>query len=440
MAKRVKSASMTLKDFYEKAPGQAPFENRLPSKPGMTKTGGSLDRTDVESIESRFSDMSMGPHGGYDSLNGSPFKGNGFLPSLGPYQPGSGGLMGSERNIWLPQQPVQGFQEEYTGYDWKHSSSSSDTFSVGSVDMHGSGYPVYRQPPPPPPRQPYTSDAAGRTAQDWSPRPSSPRRPEAQTAIAKEAPDEDSFHYDAGQLVSPPAEEPPQNVQMEAPGQPWRRSPTTGGKTGVAPVSMDRPRLQLKPRSKPLADGGAAQPAADVGAQRRPRLHLQPRSKPLTDQRERQSNIFGASRPREEVLKERGVDPIAADLARSPPPEALAAAVAAKSTISPVLREVAAKQENEWQTVGNRRSRQGDSFGAANSDLFEGDNPLLSHTMPMPLHVDGLHAPFERTYYQPGAHRGMYGGGPTSWTEPDESDGSGFPGRRGLPTRRDDLF
>ncbi len=39
MAKRVKNTSMTLKDFYDKAPGQAPFENRLPSKPGMTKNG-----------------------------------------------------------------------------------------------------------------------------------------------------------------------------------------------------------------------------------------------------------------------------------------------------------------------------------------------------------------------------------------------------------------
>lgn len=174
------------------------------------------------------------------------------------------------------------------------------------------------------------------------------------------------------------------------------------------------------------------------------------------------------------------MDPIAADLARSPPREALATAVAAKSTTPPALREVAANQvqtrvltargaasfvawvltavlpvknsvftcqalcacpqEGEWQTVGNRRSRQGDSFGAANSGFFEGDNPLLSQTMPMPLHADGLHAPFERTYYQPGAHRGMFGGSPSSWTEPDESDGSGFPGRRGLPTRRDDLF
>lgn len=235
---------------------------------------GSLDRTDVESVESRFSDMSMGPHGGYDSLNGSPFKGNGFLPSLAPHQSGSGALMGSERNIWLPQQPVQGFQEGYTGYDWKHSSSSSDTLSVGSMEMHVFGHPVYRQPPPPPPRQPHVSNAGGRAVQDWSPQPSSPRcvqahallkqfssilcepldtpvlaeaplnpsyipcqlqnlpawcrRPEAQTALAKEAPDEDSFHYDAGQLESPPAEEPSQNVQMEAPGQPWRRSPTVG--------------------------------------------------------------------------------------------------------------------------------------------------------------------------------------------------------------------
>lgn len=39
MAKRVKNASMTLKDFYDKAPGHAPFENRLPSKPGMPKNG-----------------------------------------------------------------------------------------------------------------------------------------------------------------------------------------------------------------------------------------------------------------------------------------------------------------------------------------------------------------------------------------------------------------
>lgn len=77
----------------------------------------------------------------------------------------------------------------------------------------------------------------------------------------------------------------------------------SGGKLGVAPVSMNRPRLQLKPRSKPLPDGGDVQPAADVVAQRRPRLHLQPRSKPLTDRPERQSNIFGATRPREEVLK-----------------------------------------------------------------------------------------------------------------------------------------
>ena len=44
------------------------------------------------------------------------------------------------------------------------------------------------------------------------------------------------------------------------------------------------------------------------------------------------------------MRQERGVDPIAADLARSPPHEALATGVAAKSTTPPALREVAAKQ------------------------------------------------------------------------------------------------
>lgn len=39
MAKRVKSTSMTLKDFYEKVPGEAPLDTRLPSKPGFPKNG-----------------------------------------------------------------------------------------------------------------------------------------------------------------------------------------------------------------------------------------------------------------------------------------------------------------------------------------------------------------------------------------------------------------
>ena len=115
--------------------------------------------------------MSMGPHGGYDSTNGSPFKGNGFPPQSALHSPGPMGLGGSERSIWLPQQPAAGYHDEYAGYGWKHSPSSSfgDTFSMGSGELRASGF---RQPPPPPPRsQPNVGGAAGHSLQGWTEQP-----------------------------------------------------------------------------------------------------------------------------------------------------------------------------------------------------------------------------------------------------------------------------
>lgn len=68
-----------------------------------------------------------------------------------------------------------------------------------------------------------------------------------------------------------------------------------------------RPKLQLQPRSAPQSASGDAglqpnQAAPGAGGQR-PKLQLQPRSKPLENEGSRQSSLFGAARPREEILK-----------------------------------------------------------------------------------------------------------------------------------------
>ena len=68
-----------------------------------------------------------------------------------------------------------------------------------------------------------------------------------------------------------------------------------------------RPKLQLQPRSAPLpasGDAGAEPKQAAPGASgARPKLQLQPRSKPVENGGSRQSSLFGAARPREEILK-----------------------------------------------------------------------------------------------------------------------------------------
>ena len=77
-----------------------------------------------------------------------------------------------------------------------------------------------------------------------------------------------------------------------------RSEPGSGG---------SRPKLQLQPRSAPLPASGDAPPqpnqAAPGAGGQRPKLQLQPRSKPLENRGSRQSSLFGAARPREEILK-----------------------------------------------------------------------------------------------------------------------------------------
>ncbi len=122
------------------------------------------DSTDVESVESRFSDMSMGLHGGgYDSHSGSPFKSYGMAPQHAPYPMGSR-AMSYERDSWMPASG-HSYGWEY-GYGSKYSSTGSDTFSVVSGDgrhreISYNGYqPPLEQLPPPAPRQPSAPVAA----------------------------------------------------------------------------------------------------------------------------------------------------------------------------------------------------------------------------------------------------------------------------------------
>lgn len=92
--------------------------------------------------------------------------------------------------------------------------------------------------------------------------------------------------------------------------------------------------------------------------------------------------------------------------------------------------------------MGSRRGRQGDNSPAA-ATYLTGENPLLSHavqTAPRAMYLEGPHTAYGSSYYQHGAHGSMYCAGPSFWAEPDRNEDSDFPGRRGLPTRQDDLF
>merc|ERR1711892_622489 len=77
-----------------------------------------------------------------------------------------------------------------------------------------------------------------------------------------------------------------------------------GGRGGYGRDERPRqPREEQPLRNDPPAEGGSSGRA-------RPKLNLKPRSKPADDNAEaRPSSIFGNAKPREEVLKEKGVEP-----------------------------------------------------------------------------------------------------------------------------------
>ena len=74
-----------------------------------------------------------------------------------------------------------------------------------------------------------------------------------------------------------------------------RRAMPPAAEPAVAAAAGERPKLKLAPRSKPLDDAAAPAPAATSG---------------VADAAEKKpsSNPFGAARPREQVLLEKGID------------------------------------------------------------------------------------------------------------------------------------
>jgi hypothetical protein len=209
-----------------------------------------------------------------------------------------------------------------------------------------------------------------------------------------------------------------------------------------------RPAAAPAPRALPeRADGPPAEPVewkrggGDAG---RPRLALAPRSRPLDDAPSaaapsKAASIFGAAKPREEVLRGRGVEPSSLDSAggsyggsfvHSRP---LSAAVAAGGA------------GDEWHTVG--KARRGGAGGEGGALALE--DPLLSSSRPVAVGAprsyggafdsgyhggSGSYGSFG-SYSRQGAHfpqgRGAEGPAAPRAEEPEE------PGvfRRALPTR-----
>lgn len=95
-----------------------------------------------------------------------------------------------------------------------------------------------------------------------------------------------------------------------------------------------RPRLHLQPRSTPLAGGAASGSAGSSGAAP-----------------SRASSVFGGAKPREEVLRARGVDPLRDELERELRLAGDAAAAAPGGGRG--------ADEDEWHTVTGRRGRAG---------------------------------------------------------------------------------
>lgn len=216
----------------------------------------------------------------------------------------------------------------------------------------------------------------------------------------------------------------------------------------VAPKEPERPKLNLLPRSKPLPAVNTSQVDPDDHEKwssgkdnGRPVVSLLPRSKPVGDTgsakeetRTRSSNPFGAAKPREEVLKERGVIPqvdTPAAVSRS------ASVVSGTST------------EDDWQMV-SRGKVQAKVMGAVNPDE-DGISGAVSRPRAVPgrahhyqhHQANGLgHVGSHDSGYGNGHGFGSLGGhsygspsGPAGIGGYDDDEAMDFNIRRALPTR-----
>ncbi|KXZ54883.1 hypothetical protein GPECTOR_4g955 [Gonium pectorale] len=173
-----------------------------------------------------------------------------------------------------------------------------------------------------PPREPRAPSAADQI-DDWG----STRKWEPSGAPAPRGGFGDDRRGGERRFDGPP---PPSKADLEdswGRGRDYRPSEApAGGRGGFSGGPRDAPRETSADREERWARRAAEAPAsssgpAEAGASERPRLKLAPRSVPAGEgpvaasanggeDRKAGANPFGAARPREEVLKEKGVDPI----------------------------------------------------------------------------------------------------------------------------------
>lgn len=162
----------------------------------------------------------------------------------------------------------------------------------------------------------------------------------------------------------------------------------------VASSAAGRPRLQLQPRSLPLP-----QDAGNNDASGRPRLNLKPGGSTdserlgstVAEELKRKASLFGAAKPREEVLKERGVHPVDADpgvrtsrIASSTTRLSEAAVAKLGGTFGGVGRHGGSHSsvsgvDDEWQVAGHGRkgSSKLASDGGDSAAQLLGDDPFF---------------------------------------------------------------
>lgn len=234
----------------------------------------------------------------------------------------------------------------------------------------------------------------------------------------------------------------------------------------VASSAAGRPRLQLQPRTLPLPQDVSSD------ASGRPRLNLLPRSSSgvervgstASEDGKYKPSVFGTAKPREEVLKGRGVDPVNLDLPRNNSTTSgttrLSEAAVAKlggsynsngrygSSYSSV-----SGADEEWQVAGHGRrgsSKLGQDTSTSAALLLGGDpffgSSSRSYNVPAPRAFDrdimrdgrGYNTRGSRSFGDEGygsfgsPTRGGWGG--TGARAADASEGVVF--TRALPTRQ----
>jgi hypothetical protein len=176
----------------------------------------------------------------------------------------------------------------------------------------------------------------------------------------------------------------------------------------VASSAAARPRLQLQPRTLPLAQD------VSTDASGRPRLNLLPRGSSgveriesnASDEGKHKPSLFGAAKPREEVLKGRGIDPLDLDLPRANSTASgttrLSEAAVAKlgGNYDSNRRFIGSHSsvsgaDDDWQVAGHGRRGSSKLSQDAHSSaaLLLGDNPFFgssnkSYMVPAPRTFD----------------------------------------------------